>query len=191
LTTADSSRIDPAIVTALYERHAHELRLFLIGVLRDADLASEALQNTFARALESGHTANPESIKGWLFQVAFREALLLRRRGRTQDRSLRQLANAFQNAGLAGGSAASRGAASRDHGPADRLAHTELVEELRRALAELPADQRRVVRMRIYEEKTFAAIAEELGAPLGTVLTRMRLAVKKLSQRLRSTHDVR
>ncbi len=30
--------------------------------------------------------------------------------------------------------------------------------------------------MRIYEEKSFAEIAEELSAPLGTVLTRMRLA---------------
>jgi RNA polymerase sigma-70 factor (ECF subfamily) len=38
--------------------------------------------------------------------------------------------------------------------------------------------------MRIYEEKKFAAIAEELGLPLGTVLTRMRLALKKLAASL-------
>lgn len=36
--------------------------------------------------------------------------------------------------------------------------------------------------MRIYEEKSFAEIAEELSVPLGTVLTRMRLALKKLSR---------
>lgn len=179
MTTAEPSRIDPAIVTGLYERHAPELRLFLLGVLRNADLASEALQNTFAKALESAHTANPDSLKAWLFQVAFREALVLRRRGRAHDRSLRQLAAAAQKL--------DRGAS--DDCPADRMVQSELVEQLRRALEELPADQSRVVRMRIYEEKSFAAIADELAAPLGTVLTRMRLAVKKLSQRLRSSHD--
>jgi RNA polymerase sigma factor (sigma-70 family) len=179
LTTAEPSRIDPAIVTGLYERHAPELRLFLLGVLRNADLASEALQNTFAKALESAHTANPESLKAWLFQVAFHEALLLRRRGLVHDRSLRHLA------------AAARQLEPGNSGdcPADRMARSELVEQLRRALEDLPVDQRRVVRMRIYEEKSFAAIADELAAPLGTVLTRMRLAVKKLSQRLRSSHD--
>jgi RNA polymerase sigma-70 factor, ECF subfamily len=40
--------------------------------------------------------------------------------------------------------------------------------------------------MRIYQDKTFAAIADELSAPLGTVLTRMRLALKRLSRRLGS-----
>jgi RNA polymerase sigma-70 factor (ECF subfamily) len=34
--------------------------------------------------------------------------------------------------------------------------------------------------MRIYEEKTFATIAEELGIPLGTALARMRAALEKL-----------
>src|SRR5579872_920127 len=75
LTTADHGRIDPAVVAALYEQHANELRLFLTGVLRDADLAAEALQNTFTKAVASGHTAREESMKSWLFQVGFHEAL--------------------------------------------------------------------------------------------------------------------
>ncbi|HEV3303846.1 MAG TPA: hypothetical protein VG055_29600, partial [Planctomycetaceae bacterium] len=75
------SRIDSAVVAALYERYADEIGLFLKGVLRNSDLAAEALQNTFAKAVESGHTAREESIKGWLFRVAFHEAALLRRRG--------------------------------------------------------------------------------------------------------------
>jgi DNA-directed RNA polymerase specialized sigma24 family protein len=39
--------------------------------------------------------------------------------------------------------------------------------------------------MRVYEEKTFAEIAAETSSPLGTVLTRMRLAMNKLSQHMR------
>jgi RNA polymerase sigma factor (sigma-70 family) len=181
LTTADQGRIDPGVVTALYECYAGELRLFLTGVLRNADLVDEALQNTFAKAVESGHTAREESVKGWLFQVAFHEAVLLRRRGQIHDRSLRQLARG-RAAPSGGNSAVGDGLGSPD----DRLARSETIEQVRRALAELPADQRQVVEMRIYEDKTFAAIAAELSAPLGTVLTRMRLALKRLSRRLGS-----
>ncbi len=181
MTTADQGRIDPAAVTALYECYAEELRLFLTGVLRNADLADEALQNTFAKAVESGHTAREESVKGWLFQVAFHEAVLLRRRGQIRDRSLRRMAR-----GQTAPSGGNQAGGDRFNCPDGRLARSEMVEQVRRALAELPADQRQVVEMRIYEDKTFAAIAAELSAPLGTVLTRMRLALKRLSRRLGS-----
>ena len=39
---------------------------------------------------------------------------------------------------------------------------------------------------RMYEDKTFAQIAGEQGVPLGTVLTRMRLALEKLRGLLRA-----
>jgi RNA polymerase sigma-70 factor (ECF subfamily) len=38
----------------------------------------------------------------------------------------------------------------------------------------------------MYEDKTFAEIAEECGLPLGTVVTRMRLALEKLRRTLRT-----
>jgi RNA polymerase sigma factor (sigma-70 family) len=188
LTTADQGRIDPAAVTALYECYADELRLFLTGVLRNADLADEALQNTFAKAVESGHTAHEESIKGWLFQVAFHEAVLLRRRGQVHERSLRAMARG-QGAQSDGRQVGKQAGGGRFDSPDDRLVRSELVEQVQKALAELPADQRQVIQMRIYEDKTFAAIASELSAPLGTVLTRMRLALKRLSRRLGSEQD--
>ena len=171
------TRIDAAVVAALYERYAGEIGLFLKGVLRNSDLAAEALQNTFAKAVESGHTAREESLKGWLFQVAFHEALLLRRRAQIHERSLRQMARNSQSSVPSG------------ERPEEQLSRSETLAEVRRALGELPPDQRQVVQMRIYEEKTFAEIAAETSAPLGTVLTRMRLAMKKLSQQMRKPGD--
>ncbi len=175
---ASGGRIEPLVVTALYEEYAGELRLFLTGVLKNADLAAEALQNTFAKAVESGHTAREESLKGWLFQVAFREALLLRRRGRVHERSLRRMVERDPGAS-AGGPFAQ---------PEERLDLAERTAQIQRALAELPPDQRQVVEMRIYEEKTFAEIAAAVSSPLGTVLTRMRLALKKLSRECLRDH---
>jgi len=169
----DPTRIDATVVAGLYERYAEELGLFLKGVLRNSDLAAEALQNTFAKAVESGHTAREESLKGWLFQVAFHEAVLLRRRGQVHERSLRKMAQNSQSLAPSG------------ERPDERLSRSETLEEVRRALGKLPPDQLQVVQMRIYEEKTFAEIAAETSTPLGTVLTRMRLAMKKLSQQMR------
>jgi RNA polymerase sigma-70 factor (ECF subfamily) len=171
------TRIDAAVVAGLYERYAEEIGLFLKGVLRNSDLAAEALQNTFAKAVESGHTAREESVKGWLFRVAFHEAALLRRRSQVYERSLRQMARNNQSA------------VDVSERPDERLSQSEALAELRRALDQLPSEQRLVVQMRVYEEKSFAEIAAELSAPLGTVLTRMRLAMKKLSRQVRRPDD--
>ena len=62
------------------------------------------------------------------------------------------------------------------------LGRKEEVARLRDLMQQLPAEQQFVVRQRIQEEKTFAVIADELQVPLGTVLTRMRLAIQKLQK---------
>ena len=61
----------------------------------------------------------------------------------------------------------------------------EQVERIKAAIRQLPESQQDVVRLRIYEDLKFIEIAEHLDVPLGTVLTRMRTAVKKLSRVLR------
>ena len=48
------------------------------------------------------------------------------------------------------------------------------------ALAGLPADQQAVVRLAYFEGLTQSEIAAQLGIPLGTVKTRMRLAFGRL-----------
>lgn len=166
----EGERLHPDVVAALYSEHAVELRSFLTGVLRDADLAGDVLQAAFTKAVEVGHTSQEESRKAWLFRVAFNEAMQIKRRGRIHERSTRQLARIREE---------------HDSGRAeDEAFRSEDVARVRQALDVLPEAQRQVVRMRIYEEKTFAVIAEELGCPLGTVLTRMRLAMGKLAGRL-------
>lgn len=171
LTSEDNGRIDPAVVAALYAQHADELRAFLIGVLRNRESAADALQTTFSRLLEKGHTAKEEHLKGWLFRVAYNEAMLLRRRSASQQNSL-QRAAWLRESGEAGET------------PGDSLVRLEEIENVRRALQKLSEEQRAVVHSRIHEQKTFAVIAEELGLPLGTVLTRMRLALRNLQQHL-------
>lgn len=165
-----------ARVIALYETHGEELRRFVLGVVRDIDLTGDVMQATFSKGLELGQTARPETLKGWLFRVAFREALVARRQRLSGDRARRRLA------GLG------RGDARADH-PGDGLIRGETIDAVRRALGDLPDAQRRVVLARVYDDKTFAQIARETGLPLGTVLTRMRLALNRLRDALRADQE--
>ena len=169
MNPADQERIDPATVAGLYVKHAEELRCFVLGVLRNADLTGEVLQNTFARAVEVGHTAHAETVKGWLFRVAYNEAMALKRRQAVHDKATRRIAEVERNG---------------PETPDEQVCRWETVAAVKAALEQLPPEQAQVVRMRIYEQKKFITIAEELELPLGTVLTRMQSALKKLRQRL-------
>jgi len=173
LTAADHGPLDPAIVAALYAEHADELRRFVVGVVRDATLAQDVLQTTFVKLVEQGSGTRSESRKAWLFRVAFHEALDAKRRIARKDNALRRAAEQDRPPPLP---------------PDAGVLRLEVVEAVREALRELPPDQQEVVRLRIYEEKTFAEIARLLSIPLGTALGRMNLAVRKLRDKLdRST----
>jgi RNA polymerase sigma factor (sigma-70 family) len=165
--TESSEPLDSAAL--LYAEHSGELRTFLLGVLRDPDLAAEALQATFVKVLEFSQTAKPETFKGWLFKVALHEALGIRRRQK-RDRQLTH-------------KPVWRPSEIHDQ-PDETVLHRETIEQVRGQLQQLSPELQEVVHLRIFEDLTFAAIADKLQLPLGTVLTRMRTALKKLSERL-------
>jgi RNA polymerase sigma factor (sigma-70 family) len=129
------------------------------------------MQATFVKALEHGHEARSETSRGWLFRVAFHEALAARRRASSRDEGYRRLARLRPR--------------PDPESPEEPLIRRETVALVREALGKLPEEQRRVVLARVYEDKTFAEIAGEAGLPIGTVLTRMRRALEKLRKTMR------
>ena len=170
----DPALLNPATVAELYVEHADGLRWFLQGLLRGADLAGDVLQMTFTKVLERGHTARQESLKSWIYRVAYNEAMAVRRRQAVGKRVVQKVAWTRPQ---------------EDPSPESHVVRWELVAEMRRAIDELPDEQRQIVRMRIYEQKTFAIISEELNIPLGTALGRMRSAMGKLRVRFeKSSH---
>ncbi len=162
-----AARLTPQAVLEIHERWQHDVRTFLCAATRNPDLAEELLQATFSRLVESGHAARPETIRGWLLKVAHNELRLWRRREAVHARWLDAAAPA-----------------PGESLPWEALVRGEEAARVRRALATLPAEQRQVVEARIHRGQTFAAISGELGLPLGTVLTRMRLAMEKLHHAL-------
>lgn len=176
MSTAPEGKIDSAAVADMYHRHSAELQRFLVGVLRDGQLANDALQAAFAKLIELGHTVRADSRKAWLFRVAYNEALLVRRRQATGDRILMRTAWSREAAMISA---------------EEPLVQAETVLRVRQAIAELPPEQQQIVRLRIYDNKTFATIAAELKIPLGTALGRMQAALGKLRVRLGEQDEFR
>lgn len=161
--------LDTTTVAVLYEAHAAELRRFLMAVCRDSTIAADVLQAAFVKLVEQGGGVRQDARKAWLFQVAYRLALAMRRREGVGQRVLESLAWLRADDSMV---------------VPDAVAQRELMDRVRQAVNLLPAEQRIVVRLRIDEEKTFAEIARELRIPLGTALSRMHSALNKLRESL-------
>jgi RNA polymerase sigma-70 factor (ECF subfamily) len=149
----------------LMERYEAPLFQLLIGILRDHHLAEDALQETFVRALERLDGVDPDHLRGWLFTVAYHQALLSRRR-----RQGRQPAPLLETAGVP----------DRAPDPATAAGQRDDARRLQTLLSRLPQPQREVIRQRVYEGKRFREIAADLGCPLNTALARMHEGVKRL-----------
>lgn len=178
-------RLDTERVQAIYSEHCLALERFLIGVLRDEAAAADALQTTFTRLIEKGHLVQQQdSMKSWLFRVAFNEAMLIRRKETTSKKHAENVAWKFH-----GQLGADRGADHRLSQSVHHAIQQEDIKQVRAALNQLPLPQREVVKKRIYEGLKFREIADDLNVPLGTVLARMQAGLKKLKPLLKSTDD--
>src|SRR3954451_1151047 len=142
-----------AALVALMERYEAALFPFLVGMLRDHHQAEDALQETFVRALERLDGVDPEHWRGWLFTVAYHQALLVRRRRKRR---------------AAGRLEPSPAVPAPGPGPLEQAGDRDEARLLLRLLERLPSAQQAVIRQRVYEGKRFREIATDLHCPLNT-----------------------
>lgn len=141
-------------------------------IVKDWSLAADAVQNAFLTLHQKWGEVAPENRLGWLVKTVQYSAHNLRRSHATSARledvlSFLASAEGHQEVEL------------------DNL----LDERIALALMQLPQAQQQVVRMKLVDELTFQQIAEQLSIPLGTALSRMRLALEKLRTVLRVDSD--
>jgi RNA polymerase sigma-70 factor (ECF subfamily) len=156
---------DACALEALLERYEAPLFQFLLGMLRDHHRAEDVLQETWCKALEHLDGVDLAHLRGWLFTVAYHQAMLLKRR--LKDRPAPAAGPAEPLADPA-------------PGPLLQAERREEILRLRELLDRLPPGQREVIRQRIYEGKRFREIAAALDCPLNTALARMHEGLKRL-----------
>lgn len=165
---------EPAALGPLFDRYEGPLFRYLFGILKDAAAAEDALQETFVTALRKADGADGDTLRGWLFTVAHRLALVELRRRRGQAVASDDAAVALLEG--AGGNPAAR-AEARDTAAA-----------VRRILDELPAPQQAVLRLRLFDGLRFREVAERLGCPLNTALARMHDGLRNFRARWEALH---
>ncbi len=152
----------------LFSHFAPRLKSYLIRTGSPDDVAEDLAQESLVMVWRKAALFDPgqAAVSTWIFTIARRLRIDAARRQRLD-------------------------VADDDVVDLDRLeAEQSCVEEqaevsrmsrrVRDALGQLPAEQAQVLRLSFYEDEPHARIAAELGLPLGTVKSRIRLAVAHL-----------
>lgn len=151
-----------------YRRYGAVLYTTALRVLHDPEDAQDCVHDALARVWRSPDAYSRErgAVRSFLVVCVRNEAVTRLRAKARRDRLSRRLA-----------------AEPEQH---DELAVTDVVERdrLRRALAELPPEQRQPLELAYYEQKTHTEIAHELNQPLGTIKSRIALGLRKLGRAL-------
>jgi RNA polymerase sigma-70 factor (ECF subfamily) len=156
---------DRAAFATLFAYFAPRVKSYLLRLGAAHELAEEMAQETMLTVWRKAALYDPEraSVSAWIFAIARNRRIDTLRRVR--------LANPEPDP-------------TNDPPPppeADALLATAAqAQRLREALARLPSTQAEVVRLSFLDERPHAEIERALGIPLGTVKSRLRLAMNRL-----------
>ena len=161
---------DPDAVRAVYREYGKLVYSVAHRALGSRELAEDAAQQTFVQAWRAARSFDPGRELGpWLVTIARRVAIDIHRRERRRDHDSIDEAGPTDPALIAE--------------PPD-IGRSYETWELRRALDELPADERELVELNHLRGLTHLEIAEQLGIPIGTVKSRSFRAHRRLAARL-------
>jgi RNA polymerase sigma-70 factor (ECF subfamily) len=168
-------------LAGFYDRHARAVYSLALRILQDSAEAEDIVQEVFAQAWRqaSKYDARRGAPAAWLLTMA-------RSRAIDRLRALRVRPERTGRPSPADGRALGDSSHVPDSGalPDAQLLSAEQVARVRKALSDLPTLQRVALELAYYEELTHVEIAERLEQPLGTVKTRIRVAMQKLRDAL-------
>lgn len=152
----------------LYERHGRSAFAVAYGIVRTAEAAEDVVQDAFLTAWRRAETYVPSrgSARTWLLSITRHRAIdVLRARASRPSGVSLDVAGAL---------------AAQDGDPSAEALRRIEATSVRAALDILPNAQRQVVELAFFSGLTYPEIAERIGLPLGTVKSRIRLALERL-----------
>jgi RNA polymerase sigma-70 factor (ECF subfamily) len=169
--------VGPEDFARLYRRHAQSLLVFFQRRVHDPELATDLMADTFTTALDRRaqfRGQSPQELSGWLWSIAQSTLREHERRGEAARRGAKRLGRDR------------RALSDREIERIEELAGlAELREAAARRLAELPAEQREAVRLRVLDGLPYEQVAARLQVSVQVARTRVSRALRQLEIELR------
>ena len=162
---------NPEAWDILFHRYQLPLYAFVFEGLRDEQSSLDAVQETFIKASKYLHQLQvDEKFVSWIFSIAHQTCTQFARRRRPTEPIPEDLDSSPE---------------FFDHSipPSEALEHDEDEAELLRYLGELPREHRAALTLYYLEEFSIQEISEIVGAPLGTVKSRLHYAKTSLRRK--------
>ena len=171
---------DQGALDALYGRYMTPVYSLALYMLKQPPLAEEVTQDVFLNIWLKADSFNPGrgNPRSWIMSVTHHRVVdVIRSRRRADTMTDPEGYETLER--LPSGEA-----------PVETQVTQRLERErIARALAELPDNQREVIELAYFQGYSHSEMAERLGQPLGTVKTRVRLAMQKLRTTLQEDDD--
>jgi RNA polymerase sigma-70 factor (ECF subfamily) len=164
----------------LYDRYNRPLFSLVLMIVGDRATAEEITLDVFLRVWQKAgsYRADQAKVSTWLTHIARHHAIdVLRRRAVRLDQSALRLDEITP------------GTRVPTQDPGELAEHSLRRERIHAAINRLPADQRKTLLLAFFGGYTHTQIAETLKQPLGTIKTRMRLAMQKLREFLHEEQE--
>lgn len=165
---------DQQALSDLYDQYAALLYSVVIAVVKKQEEAEDLLQEIFLLIWKKSATfdTSRDNVYAWLTTLA---------RNRAIDRTR---SKAFRSAQKEVAEPIPEITPSAMDNPLDAAIMQERAGQVQAAMQQIPAEQREVILLAYFEGYSQSQMAEHLGLPLGTVKTRVRQGMKKLSELL-------
>lgn len=174
---------DHAAFRVLVERYEGRVFRMAVRVLRDEEQARDAVQDAFIKVYGSLDRFEGRSgFYTWLYRIVMNQCLDRKRR----DKSDREVEWKDEVESLPMDGAAPLLGDPAPGGPEVQVGHLELRKILGTAIDALPEDARRTIQLREIDGLSYKEIAEALGIPKGTVMSRLHYARQRLQELLRA-----
>ena len=158
---------EPTLI-ALFESEEGALLAFAVGLVRRRSVAEELVQDAFLRLHEVwGQVENP---RGWLYRSV-------------RNMALNHLRDHRRETGLE--EAPATACAASECSPDEELGRMEAIGMVRLLLAEMPAEDQQLIRMKYHEDLKYGEISERTGLGVGNVGYKLHHLLKGLADALR------
>jgi RNA polymerase sigma-70 factor (ECF subfamily) len=175
-----AKRADHEAFRVLVERYQGRAYGLALRVLRNEEQARDAVQDAFIKVYGSlGRFEGRSGFYTWLYRLVMNVCLDMKRR----DRSSRHVEWEEERAAEISQDAGSLVSGANDperQGPRAELERAELREAMARAIETLPEDARRTLELREIDGLSYAEIAQAVGVPKGTVMSRLFYARRRV-----------